>query len=100
MYGFGGYEKDNSTAENSYDYGARIYNGKIARWLSVDPMQNIYPMSTPYSFVSNSPNGHEFQALFHWHCEDLGIRHVYIKKTSPHLNGKVERSYLTDQTEF
>jgi transposase InsO family protein len=45
-------------------------------------------------------NGHEFQALFHWHCEDLGIRHVYIKKASPHLNGKVERSHLTDQTEF
>jgi transposase InsO family protein len=45
-------------------------------------------------------NGHEFQAQFHWHCEDLGIRHVYIKKASPHLNGKVERSHLTDQQEF
>lgn len=45
-------------------------------------------------------NGHEFQAKFHWHCEDLGIRHVYIKKASPHLNGKVERSHLTDQQEF
>lgn len=45
-------------------------------------------------------NGHEFQALFHWHCEDLGIRHVYIRKASPHLNGKVERSHLTDQREF
>lgn len=38
--------------------------------------------------------------LFPWHCEDLGIRHVYIKKASPHLNGKVERSNLTDKTEF
>jgi transposase InsO family protein len=45
-------------------------------------------------------NGHEFQAMFHWHCEDLGIRHVYIKKASPHLNGKVERSHLTDHNEF
>jgi len=45
-------------------------------------------------------NGHEFQAQFHWHCEDLGIRHIYIKKASPHLNGKVERSHLTDQQEF
>jgi len=25
---------------------------------------------------------------------------VYIKKASPHLNGKVERSHLTDYTEF
>lgn len=45
-------------------------------------------------------NGHEFQAMFHWHCDDLGIRHVYIRKASPHLNGKVERSHLTDQQEF
>ncbi len=45
-------------------------------------------------------NGHEFQAKFHWHCEDLGIRHVYIKPGTPHLNGKVERSHSTDKTEF
>ncbi len=45
-------------------------------------------------------NRHEFQALFHWHCEDLGIRNVCVKKASPHLNGKAERSRLTDQQEF
>jgi transposase InsO family protein len=44
--------------------------------------------------------GHEFQALFHWHVEDMGIRHVYIKPRSPQLNGKVERSHRTDQEEF
>ena len=45
-------------------------------------------------------NGHEFQALFHWHLIDLGIAHVYIKKGTPRLNGKVERSHRTDQQEF
>jgi len=44
--------------------------------------------------------GHEFQAQFHWHVEDQGIRHVYIKPRSPQLNGKVERSHRTDQEEF
>jgi len=44
--------------------------------------------------------GHEFQARFHFHVEDLGIQHVYIKPRSPQLNGKVERSHLTDQREF
>ena len=44
--------------------------------------------------------GHEFQAKFHWHVEDKGIRHVYIKPRSPQLNGKVERSHRTDQEEF
>jgi len=45
-------------------------------------------------------HGHEFQAQFHWHVEDQGIRHVYIKPRTPRLNGKVERSHLTDKLEF
>lgn len=45
-------------------------------------------------------NGHEFQAKFHWHVEDLGITHRYIKPRTPRLNGKVERSHLTDKEEF
>lgn len=45
-------------------------------------------------------NGHEFQAKFHWHVEDLGMRHVYIKPGTPRLNGKVERSHRTDKEEF
>lgn len=45
-------------------------------------------------------NGHEFQAQFHWHCEDLGMRHVYIKPGTPRLNGKVERSHNSDKEEF
>jgi transposase InsO family protein len=44
--------------------------------------------------------GHEWQAQFHWHVEDLGIQHVYIKPRSPQLNGKVERSHRTDEEEF
>ena len=44
--------------------------------------------------------GHEFQARFHWHVEDLGMQHVYIKPRTPQLNGKVERSHRTDDTEF
>jgi transposase InsO family protein len=45
-------------------------------------------------------NGHEFQARFHWHVEDKGIRHAYIKPSSPQLNGKVERSHRADEQEF
>lgn len=45
-------------------------------------------------------NGHEFQAKFHWHVEDKGIRQAYIKPSSPQLNGKVERSHRSDEQEF
>ncbi len=44
--------------------------------------------------------GHEFQALFHWHVADKGMRHAYIKPRAPQLNGKVERSHRTDKQEF
>jgi transposase InsO family protein len=32
--------------------------------------------------------------------EDLGIRHAYIKRGTPQLNGKVERSHRSDGQEF
>ena len=50
--------------------------------------------------IVRTDNGHEFQAKFHWCCLDKGIEHVYIKPASPRLNGKVERSHLTDKQEF
>jgi transposase InsO family protein len=42
---------------------------------------------------------HEFQAQFHWHVEDKGIRHLPIKPRTPQLNGKVERSHRSDKTD-
>jgi transposase InsO family protein len=45
-------------------------------------------------------NDDEFRGKFHWHVEDLGIRHAYIKRGTPQLNGKVERSHRSDQQEF
>ncbi len=40
---------------NQYDYGFRIYNPRIGRFLSVDPLTSSYPMLTPYQFASNTP---------------------------------------------
>jgi RHS repeat-associated protein len=67
-YGFNGKEKDPSVEWGSatYDYGFRIYNPTIAKFLSVDPLTQSYPELTPYQFASNSPisgidlDGHEF----------------------------------------
>lgn len=63
----------------------------------IDHIRQTFPFRI---HTIQTDNGHEFQAKFHWHCEDLGIRHVYIKPRSPHLNGKVERSHRTDKQEF
>jgi transposase InsO family protein len=45
-------------------------------------------------------NGHEWQAKFHWHCKDWGMRHLCIRPRTPRLNGKVERSHGADKTKF
>jgi len=57
-YGFNGKEKDQNGEFGSitnYDYGFRIYNPAVGRFLSVDPLTEDYPMLTPYQFASNSP---------------------------------------------
>jgi transposase InsO family protein len=50
--------------------------------------------------VIQTDNGAEFQSSFHWHLLDRGIRHIYIKPSTPRLNGKVERSHRIDGEEF
>ena len=55
----------------------------------------------PFQVVKiQTDNGTEFQAGFHWHLLDRGIRHVYIRPSTPRLNGKVERSHRIDDEEF
>lgn len=56
-YGFNGKEKDGDIDGNNYDYGFRIYNPGLVRFLSVDPLQKKYPELTPYQFASNCPIG-------------------------------------------
>lgn len=56
-FGFNGMEKDNSIkgTGNSYDFGARIYDSRLGRFLSVDPKWKIYDKISPYCFAGNSP---------------------------------------------
>ena len=54
-YSFSGKEKDKDINADDYDFGARIYDGRINRWLSVDPLQKKYPDLSPYQYCANSP---------------------------------------------
>jgi len=57
-HGFNGMEKDdemhNSTG-TSYDFGARIYDPRVGRWLSLDPQAINYPYVSPYTYALNTP---------------------------------------------
>ena len=52
-YGFNGKENDGEWAKQ--DYGARISDPRIARFLSLDPLTKSYPWYTPYQFGGNTP---------------------------------------------
>ncbi len=54
-YGFNGKEKDKDISVGDLDFGARIYDGRIGRWLSLDPLQRKYPNESHYAYVSGSP---------------------------------------------
>jgi hypothetical protein len=41
--------------QNIQDYGFRLYNPSIAKFLSVDPLAPKYPWYTPYQFAGNMP---------------------------------------------
>ncbi len=57
--GFNGKENDNEVKGegNQQDYGSRIYDPRINRFLSLDPLTSEYPELSPYQFASNSPIG-------------------------------------------
>jgi RHS repeat-associated protein len=54
-YGFNGKENDNSTGEGNLDFEARIYDARLGRFLSVDPMYRNFPHQSPFVFADNSP---------------------------------------------
>ena len=56
-YGFNGKENDNEVKGdgNQQDYGMRIYDPRLGRFLSVDPLLKAYPHLTSYQYASNRP---------------------------------------------
>jgi RHS repeat-associated protein len=57
-YGFNGKENDNDVKGvegGQQDYGLRIYDPRIGKFLSVDPLTAGYPSWSPYPFAMNRP---------------------------------------------
>ncbi|CAN5271199.1 hypothetical protein BH09BAC3_BH09BAC3_35180 [soil metagenome] len=56
-YGFNGKENDNEVKGNGnqQDYGLRIYDPRLGRFLSVDPLAASFAWNSPYCFAENSP---------------------------------------------
>ncbi|HEY4063621.1 MAG TPA: RHS repeat-associated core domain-containing protein, partial [Puia sp.] len=56
-YGFNGKEKDDEVKGDGdqIDYGMRVYDPRVGRFLSVDPLSKSYAQLTPYQYSGNSP---------------------------------------------
>jgi RHS repeat-associated protein len=56
-YGFNGKEKDDEVKGKGLqiDYGFRVYDSRIGKFLSQDPLFKSYPWYTPYQFAGNKP---------------------------------------------
>ncbi|MBS1606947.1 MAG: DUF3238 domain-containing protein [Bacteroidetes bacterium] len=56
-YGFNGKEKDDEVKGDGdqVDYGMRVYDPRVGRFLSVDPLAKNYPWNSAYAFAENEP---------------------------------------------
>jgi len=52
-FGFNGMEKEPELSNGNYDFGARMYDGRIGRWWSVDRV--VHHHQSPYTGIDNSP---------------------------------------------
>ena len=88
-FGFNGKEKDHDiqSSGNNYDYGFRIYNPRLGKFLSVDPLAASYPWYTPYQFAGNKP----IWALDLDGLEELIFTYHYDVKSKEKTLVKIER---------
>ncbi|MFB3389849.1 RHS repeat-associated core domain-containing protein [Flavobacterium sp. LAR06] len=78
-YGFQGQEKDDEIKGegNSLNYTFRMYDPRIGKFLSLDPLSPQYPHNSPYAFAENRViDGTELEGL-----EFLGHNESRIKMT-------------------
>lgn len=56
-FGFNGKREDNEIygEGNGLDFGDRMYDSRLGRWMSVDPKMKKYTAIAPYTYVNNNP---------------------------------------------
>jgi RHS repeat-associated protein len=52
---YNGKELQEELGLNTYDYGARMYDPAIGRFMQLDPHADSYPWATPYNYAFNNP---------------------------------------------
>ena len=96
-YGYNGQEGDDEIYGDNLDYAFkyRMYDARIGRFWSVDPLRNDYPWNSTYAFAENSPI-----AFF----ELEGLEKIYFwsqnrqKKVFSHVENKNIKEWVVIST--
>jgi RHS repeat-associated protein len=54
-FGFNGKDKESEFNNGAYDFGARIHDARLGRWMSVDPEFRFFSCESTYSSIRNNP---------------------------------------------
>src|SRR5690606_35618400 len=100
-YGFNGMEKDDEVkgSGNHVDFGARGYDPRLGRWLSIDPKFRKYPFVSGYAFVVNSPirfidfNGEDFYDPTKSIQEKYQHTNTFLKNVKDYYNGSGDEKF-------
>ncbi|MES2141107.1 MAG: RHS repeat-associated core domain-containing protein, partial [Bacteroidota bacterium] len=97
-YNFNGKESDPEVvgaAGGTQDYGFRIYNPSLGRFLSVDPLTKDYPNWSPYPFAMNRPiDGIDLDGLEWKDSKGVTLTDAQLKKVRVYIFAS---SDFTDQ---
>ncbi len=100
-YGFNGKENDNEVKRiegSQQDYGMRVYDPRLGKFLSVDPLRKEYPWYSTYHFAGNKPiwaidlDGAEEQIVCNKLKDNDGFKTIlYLLKDSKILDSYIKQ---------
>jgi RHS repeat-associated protein len=107
-YGYGGKRKDNEFygEGNAYDFGERIQDPRLGRWLSLDKLQAKYPSLSPFAYCANTPiSAHDPDGRLIIFIGGLRLWHASFDQDKTFGGGKIHNTdvyqyWSTDKNTF